>query len=110
MSRNVILWVAGFAGLMLLYSAYKNEKPLAILMGQKVDSHGDPTGTVGNAWKNLPGNKGAIGEGPVDPGPVTSFGGLPVGPVSYDQNGNTIEVPPMYSSSPATYRPGNLSA
>lgn len=39
--KGLLLWVAGFAGVLLLYSAYKGENPLTL-----IESYGnDPTPT-----------------------------------------------------------------
>jgi hypothetical protein len=67
-SKSLVVWIAGFAGVMLMYSAYKGKAPVALL-----------SSTVGNAAAANP------PAGPASPG-------------SYDRNGNTTTHPAYASS------------
>lgn len=127
-SRQVIIWTAGAAGVMLIYSAYKNQSPLTELKSW-----------LGGGGSGVSSGSGQASSAPgADPGTATNTGDLPstvtaeqnqaeinnvlsgggqasgytVGTDStgiayvYDQNGNMVsEVPSAYQHSPGTYIP-----
>lgn len=124
-SRQVIIWTAGAAGVMLIYSAYKNQSPLTELKswlgkgtapaaGQPSSAPGADPGTATNTG-DLPSTVTAE-QNQAEINNVLSGGGqasgYTVGTDStgvayvYDQNGNMVSVvPSAYQHSPGTYIP-----
>lgn len=89
-NKEILLWVAGFAGVLLLVAAYKNKSVISIL-GQF-----GGTGT---------GKATAAGDGVTVIAPAS--GGQYPGLVgsTFDANGLATDVPDAYSFSPGTYVP-----
>lgn len=95
-SKNLILWVSGFAGVLLIYSAYKGKHPLAVVQSSLDAANAAP----------VKASKGAAtapsGPTPTDHGPNSAYAVSYV----YDANGNMIGgVPDVYSANPASYIP-----
>jgi len=87
--KGLLLWVGAAAGIILLYSAYKDENPLTVL--NRYNGSGSDTGNkVGSA----------AFETPVMP----ALPAMPKMP-AFDSNGLPVDAPSVYHESPATYIP-----
>ena len=85
-SKGILVWVAGFAGVLLLYGAYKDKNPLAMVTAYTAPPPvAAPTTASSSATTTVD----------------TVSGGY-----TYDRNGNvTGTVPPQYANSAPTYIP-----
>lgn len=100
-AKSIVLWIAGFAGVVLIYSAYKDEHPTDIITGAL---GGTPTGAPKLSTVPAP-----VGGGAGPPMVAASYD-VPLiagnDGYTYDANGNMVgTIPAVYSHSPATYIP-----
>ena len=86
MNKGLLLWIAAFAGGLLLYSAYKGQNPLDTL----TTSLDTGSGTLGHG-----GNPGPV------PGSTTTAEHL----MTVDDNGIHRTIPAVYRDNPHNYVP-----
>lgn len=88
--KQLVLWIAGAAGVLLLYSAYKEKSPLAVIQDYtSSDAAIKPstTATAGHSTSSVATTDLATG-------------------LVYDVNGVAVgSVPTAYAGSPGTYIP-----
>jgi len=98
--KAIILWIAGFAGVVLLYSAYKGRTPITTITGS-LSANDSSAGAGGSS-----GSSGGVATGGTAlASPSTALTANPDGYV-YDGNGNVVgDIPPAYSANPASYIP-----
>lgn len=110
-SNGLVLWIAGGAGVLLLYSAVKNKTPQSVLMSSLGNGTVQPIvapsvttgGSTGNGSAGGGGNLGAGGGGVgYHYGPLNSDGTIAV----FDSQGNQRAlVPQQYAQTYHTYIP-----
>lgn len=83
-SKGILLWVAGFAGVLLLYAAYKDKSPLSILTNYAGNVDGGQTDSVTRA---------------------ATVAAVPITPnVQYQYtDAGTVDIPSTYAQSPETF-------
>jgi hypothetical protein len=121
--ETILVWVAGFSGVFLLYSAYKGKSPLATLNaylsgGATTSTSSSAAPFTGSASVDQPAPP-VTGSASVDQtakGVTTdsySVGQIGDGSSTYytlDSNGNPVsQIPSVYQTSPNSYIPGNTS-
>ncbi len=108
--KKVLIWVAGFVGVFLLYSAFKNRTPLSQFRSY-IDKSQTPTAisTPNTEPVSVGGNTPA--PEPVAPHLALSsyVGDMGGEPYVFDGNGNPVrQVPAVYAQNPGLYVPGNV--
>lgn len=91
-NRMLLLWVAGGAGVILLYSAVKGKSPTNILETYSGKASPVPAAAPTDSTPMAPG-AGTIVGGPIASSFVT------------DANGLSVDVPPVYASNPDLFIP-----
>lgn len=95
-SRGIILWVAGFSGVLLIYSAYKNRHPLEV-----ISSTIGATASSGAASVQPDSTASVTTQTASDTLLTASSDGY-----VYDANGNVVgDIPNVYSKNPQSYVP-----
>lgn len=109
--KQLILWITGFSGTLLLYAAYKGKSPLSLLDGTTTASGSATSSTSGAPVPSNPstGTASPTG-GPIRLEAVTLPGSDTVsGGYVYDANGNPIsQIPAAYADNPNSYIPSDV--
>lgn len=107
-TRGMLLWIAGAAGIILIYAAYKGTSPTHVLSGFTGTgaTSGGGTGTgsgsgSGSQW----GDSGGSASWGTDPGNSETPSPNPWQGYTMDANGNQVEIPAAYRYSPGSYIP-----
>lgn len=97
-SRGIILWVAGFAGVLLIYSAYKDKHPLTVL-NSGISGATVPSGAA-SAQPSSSSSATAPDTATATPLTTGSDGYV------YDANGNVVsQIPSVYAGNSQSYVP-----
>ncbi len=95
--KTLLLWIAGGAGIILIYAAWKDKVTKQDLSGLIADSLNNPGGVFAPK-KEAAADPAKIGSGIP---PLPGLGSVTV----LDRNGYLREVPPAYMGSKAAYIP-----
>lgn len=99
-NEGIVLWIAGGAGVILIYSAFKNKSVTSVFTDYTTGGSAKTTAAGGSAEDHDTGNPAAS---PTAGGQFSNNGYV------YDANGSVVgSIPDAYSGSPGTYRPGNV--
>lgn len=95
-TQGIVLWVAGFAGVLLIYSAYKGQHPLEVINSGIAPIPSGAASPVGDSSVTTQTDSAS---------PLTASGGF-----VYDANGNVVsDVPSIYAKNPASYVPSRTA-